>query len=167
MAVSWCPVLGFEGHYEVSDDGEVRSIKRKPIILAPRYDRTGYVRAALFLDGKYNIRLVHRLVAAVFLPPQPTPLHEINHIDCNKANNRADNLEWCTRSENGFHAYANGRSTPRKGTLHGMSKLTEADVLEIKSLLGTMTQREIAARFGVLQPQIHRIATGKRWAHLK
>lgn len=163
---SWRPVLGFEGAYEVSDAGYVRSIKREPIILAPRYDRVGYIKAALFKGGKYYPRLVHRLVAEAFLGPAPSERHEINHIDGDKTNNRVGNLEWVTRSENGKHAYRNGLSVSRKGSQHGMSKLTEDQVREIRRLGGTMTQREIAARFEVNQPQIYRILSGKRWAHL-
>lgn len=164
----WRPITDFVGHYDVSDAGRVRSIKRRTIVLAPRYDRWGYIKAALFKDGAYHPKLVHRLVAAEFMEPAPSAMHEINHIDGDKANNRADNLEWCTRSENGLHAYRNGLSVSRKGSAHGCSKLTESQIAEIKSLLGQgVRQRDIAARFGVGQPQIHRIATGKRWAHLK
>lgn len=164
--VAWRPVLGFEGDYEVSNGGYVRSIKREPITLAPRYDHCGYVRAALYKDRKYHSALVHRLVAVAFIGPAPSESHQINHIDGDKTNNRADNLEWCTASENGTHAYRNGLSVPRKGSQHGRSKLTEDQVREIRRLGGTMTQREIAAHFSVNQPQIHRILSGKRWAHL-
>lgn len=163
---SWRPVLGFEGHYEVSDTGYIRSIKRETIILAPRYDRSGYIKAALFKDGKYHPTLVHRLVAEAFLGQAPSERHQINHVDGDKTNNRADNLEWCTASESGNHAYRTGLSVSRKGSLHGRSKLTEAQVQEIRGLDGALTQRQIAARFDVTQQQVSRIMTGKRWGHL-
>lgn len=164
--IEWRGVIGFEGEYEVSNTGSVRSIKRNVVTLAPRYDHCGYIRAALFKSGKYKSTLVHRLVAEAFIGPAPSPHHQVNHKDGCKTNNSLDNLEWCTRSENGAHAYRTGLSVPRRGSRHGRSKLTEDQIREIRELDGTATQREIAAKFGVGQPQIYRILSGKRWAHL-
>ncbi|MEN9924154.1 MAG: Deep-sea thermophilic phage [Pseudomonadota bacterium] len=179
----WRPVVGFEESHEVSNLGRVRSIARAITrranrwsglvthihaqrILGLRPERGGYLRSTISLDGRQKQCMVHRLVANAFLDPAPTEEHQINHRDGNKANNRADNLEWVTRAENMNHAYANGLKVPVKGSRHGRSKLTEEQVAEIKALGGTLSQHQIAKRFGVGQPQIHRILSGRRWAHL-
>ncbi len=180
----WRAVVGFEASHEVSDLGRLRTVARMcrgsglrrdgglpmrsvPMrILGLRTLRNGYKRSTISIENRQHQRLVHRLVAEAFLGPPPSTIHQVNHIDGNKANNCINNLEWRTRQENGKHAYATGLSISRKGTEHWRSKLTDAQIVEIKSLIGTASQREIASRFGVQQPQISRIATGKRWAHL-
>ena len=91
-------VVGYEGIYTVSDEGKVYSVK-KGIEIAQRYDRYGYLRVSLSKQGKIKTHLVHSLVAQAFVP-NPENKETVNHIDENKENNRADNLEWLTRSEN-------------------------------------------------------------------
>jgi len=163
----WKPIAGFETLYEVSNTGRVRPIKRPNLILAPRFTKRGYVRAALSKNSKQTALLVHRLVATAFIGAPPSPTHQINHIDGNKSNNRADNLEWVTAQENALHAYERGLMVRHKGTLHGCAKLSDEQIAEIKALAGQMTQREIAEKFGVGQSQVSRILTGKRWGHVR
>ena len=105
--MSWKPVNGYEGLYEVSDSGEVRSCDRyiktdirhvksrliKGRILYQNPKSTGYKTVDLCKDGKVKTTLVHRLVAEAFLP-NPDGLRFVNHKDSNRANNAVRNLEW-------------------------------------------------------------------------
>jgi len=119
--------------YLVSDDGRVMSTKRKvPHILQP--DATGpYQRVTLYEGGETQRHPVHRLVAKVFLS-NPSEKPYVNHIDGDKMNNRATNLEWCTCSENTIHAFELGlnKSTEEHGnttrdnkTIHRVCKMIE------------------------------------------
>ena len=97
MNEEWRPVPGYEGIYEVSDLGNVRSKRYgtlKPIPLP-----NGYLRVHLCNKGSKRIKTVHRIVALAFLP-NPNNYPCINHKDENRANNNVDNLEWCTYKHN-------------------------------------------------------------------
>lgn len=112
--VEWKPVKGYEGLYEVSNDGRIKALKKRvdrgkchreweEHFLKQAADMNGYLRTSLAMNGKNTTIKVHRLVAETFIPnPENKP--EVNHIDGNKQNNDVSNLEWCTRSENLKHA---------------------------------------------------------------
>jgi len=115
----WKPIAGFEGLYEVSNLGQVKSLERLRItkgggitkvcerILKQTLNKFGYCKVTLTKAGKHHFFVAHRLVAMAFIPnPEIKP--EINHKDGNKQNNCVDNLEWCTPTENKRHAYATG-----------------------------------------------------------
>ena len=96
----WKDIVGYEGLYKVSNMGRVKSLKYgKERILKPQKDRSGYLVVGLWKDGKRKWYLMHRLVATIFCE-NPHGFKEVNHIDENKTNNYADNLEWCSRSYN-------------------------------------------------------------------
>ena len=109
MSEEWRSVVGYEGLYEVSNTGQVRSLDRyvkgksyrlhKGKVLSPGKNSRGYLSAVLSYNGKHKAITVHRLVAEAFLP-NPDNLPEINHKDEDKTNNSVDNLEWCDRSYN-------------------------------------------------------------------
>lgn len=103
-------VVGYEGLYSVTDEGDVISNQRVirngrgeytrgSIVLKPGYRDGGYRMVVLFRDGVGKSVSVHRLVAEAFIP-NPDNLPEVNHKDENPANNRVENLEWCTRQYN-------------------------------------------------------------------
>ena len=107
----WRPVVGFEGRYIVSNFGRVRSVDgygRKPArLLKIKKSYRGYMCIDLYDGRGGHKKLVHRLVAEAFIE-NPDKCPQVNHKDCNKENNHADNLEWCTASQNIRHAADNG-----------------------------------------------------------
>jgi len=106
MEEIWKDIEGYEGLYQVSNMGRVRSLDRKVAtaysairtfkgkILAPWTDRYGYLHVNLWSERKMKSKTVHRLVAGAFIS-NPDNMPEVNHKDEDKQNNRADNLEWC------------------------------------------------------------------------
>lgn len=135
-------IEGYKGVYQVSNLGNVKSLSRmctktQPVnekILKGGVTARGYKYVNLTKNLKYKSKTVHRLVGIAFiLNPENKPC--INHKDFNKLNNHIDNLEWCTYKENTRHMIENGRmdcSNAPKGERHGMSKLTEVEVREIR-----------------------------------
>lgn len=106
MEEVWKEVPNTNGYYKVSNFGNVYSVRSNKII-ATRVHRNGYVTVWLGIDGKSKTPSLHRLVAKAFVP-NPDNKSQVNHIDGNKHNNRADNLEWVTPSENMIHAECTG-----------------------------------------------------------
>lgn len=114
----WKDIPGYEGHYQVSDIGNVRSLERtawngfkyhtlKGRILKTGHQVNGYVTLALCKEGVARTKMVHRLVAQAFVP-NPSHLPEVNHKKGNKDDNRASELEWVTKSDNERHAHKLG-----------------------------------------------------------
>lgn len=113
MEEIWKPIPGYEGYFEASTQGQIRSVdriakgrwgaaKRKSRILTPNNTGNGYQQVKFSIDGNKSQPLVHRLIAETFIP-NPNNLPQVNHKDGNKENNRADNLEWCSASYNSTH----------------------------------------------------------------
>ena len=96
----WKDIEGYEGLYQVSNEGRVRSFHRnREKILKSSDNGTGYLMVGLSLDKKYKKCLIHRLVAKAFIP-NPNNLLEVNHKDECKTNNSVENLEWCSSKYN-------------------------------------------------------------------
>lgn len=135
MTEEWRPIVGFEGLYEVSNTGRVRSLDRCSVNSLGRsvfikgkllkiYDNTlGYKFVSLVMDKHPSPTYVHRLVAQAFIP-NPLGLPQINHKDEDKSNNRADNLEWCTAKYNmnyGSRMEKTRETKIKTGTYSGLS----------------------------------------------
>lgn len=106
MNEEWKPVKGYEDLYLVSSYGKIKHIK-KDKCRKLRPNKRGYVQVNLSKENIIVTKSVHRLVAEVFIP-NPERKTSINHIDGDKTNNKADNLEWCTTKENINHAIVTG-----------------------------------------------------------
>lgn len=102
----WKDIKGYNGHYQVSNLGKIKSFKRCPQgkLLKTNIDCDGYETVSLTLNKKPRKYKVHRLVAIAFLD-NTNNLTEINHKDKNKLNNKVDNLEWCSRRYNCLYSY--------------------------------------------------------------
>lgn len=102
MNEEWLPIKGYEGLYEVSSLGRVKSLNYRKSgackIFTGSHDKDGYLRTALRNPFRKDVR-IHRLVAEAFIP-NPDNLPLVNHIDEDKSNNHVSNLEWCTPQYN-------------------------------------------------------------------
>ncbi len=152
----WKDVKNYEGLYQVSDDGRVKSLARevkgaynsihklKEKELKP-WVASGYLRATLRKDGIETFASVHRLVAQAFIP-NSNSYDVVNHKDGNKMNNNVSNLEWCTASDNMYHAFKTGLNQPH-------SKLEYEEVVDI------VTRKFTGQRAGyVYQDYAHKIS---------
>lgn len=158
----WKDIPGHEGRYQVSDEGRVRNAAER--LLKPSEHRDGYLHVKLSHAGKSRSRFVHRLVAAVFLNAVPGK-EEVDHLDSDKRNNAAHNLEWVNRTENMQRAARSGRLVPpdNRGEKNGSAKITAAMVAEIRALSGSATQEEIGRRFGLTRRAVGMILSWQRW----
>ena len=102
----WLNIMGYEGQYQVSNTGYVRSIKRNRILKPTNIN--GYLQISLSNQGKIKKCLIHRLVAEAFLP-NPNNLSQVNHKDENTFNNNVNNLEWCNVTYNNNYGTRNAR----------------------------------------------------------
>lgn len=117
MEEIWKDIEGFNGSYQISNLGRVKSFKKhyENRILKPTTNYKGYLKITLHIDVRSMKTLsIHRLVAQAFIPnPENKP--QVNHINCIKTDNNITNLEWCNNSENQIHAFKNGLQTSNGG----------------------------------------------------
>ena len=169
----WRDVAGYEGLYQVSDDGRVRSLQRlmpsavaagvrRPKLLL-KYGRNnqGRLQVTLCKEGVTKRFLVHRLVLAAFAGPCPDGLEGL-HWDGNHLNNKISNLHWGTHAENMQDMTRHG--TSKQGEKSATARLKDQDVRDIRA--SNETQRALAARYGVSQVAIHAIRARKTWKHI-
>lgn len=118
----WKNIKGYENLYQVSNYGRIKSLKKHSIfnnrtyptkILKCHINTKKYLDVELCRCNKSHRYRIHRLVAEHFIPNlEKKP--QVNHIDCDKSNNKTNNLEWCNNSENQQHAFKNGLNTRKK-----------------------------------------------------
>lgn len=176
MEQIWKDIPEYEGRYQISNDGRVRSLERKvylesrgiyrtvkEITLKGSPDTLGYPTVALWKENKLDMRRVHRLVAEMYVPNQDNK-PQVNHIDGDKTNNNFTNLEWVTMSENIKHAYKT-KLIDKRGEKSHCNKLTEEQVNQIRNGHEGLSQKAIGSLYGVDGSVISKIRSGKAWKH--
>ena len=172
VAETWKPIPGWEGFYEVSDMGAVRSLARRTSGPRGHYALTanmklnphnGYSRIQLMRSGKRYSVFVHRLVLETFVGPRGEG-QECRHLDGNRANNCLENLVWGTHQENGADRIRHGTNMP--GELNPRAILSESDVRQIISQRGVVPASDLAAKYGVRRYTIYEIWRKRKWKHV-
>jgi hypothetical protein len=157
----WLPVVGYEGKYEVSDDGRVRSLRRsKELKQWP--NQNGYLRVTLFAAGKGRGFAVHRLVLAAFVGPAPEGHLHTLHGNGVRNDNRLANLSWGTAQDNADDRRKHG--TDIVGEKNHNARLTEEQVRCI--LLDARGLRRLSREFGVSRTVVQAIRAGRAWKHV-
>jgi len=164
----WKDVVGYEGLYNVSNLGRIKSCTRvlkngEFVLMKPRITKFGYLSIQLSKNNFYKHFFVHVLVSAAFDRPKKNKKEQINHIDGNKLNNNIFNLEIVSPSENLKHSYRIGLKS-QKGEKHASNKLKNNQVLDIFNRNGTFF--EIAKLYNISFQMVSRIKNGLAWSHL-
>ena len=164
MKEVWRFIEEYEGYYEISDQGRVRSVDRNVLsgevtifikgkIRSPGKNNKGYLYIALSKEGKLKTKYVHRLVAAAFLDGRTVERDQVNHKNFITTDNRASNLEWCSAKENVSHAVLGGRRS---------SYLTQTDVDRIiMSIEAGESRKKIATRHNICTTTLQKILLGE------
>ncbi len=168
----WKDIAGYEGFYQVSNFGRVKSLFRfrhcghpgaKPHLLpekllTPRKEKKGYLSVGLCKNSILTFKKI----------PNPDNKTETNHKDRDKTNNHVSNLEWSTTLENVRHAELNGGRNQNKGIMNPKSKLRESDIVNIRNRAAKgETTTKIASDYGVDKSNICYIIKRKTWKHVK
>lgn len=167
---------GYEGFYDVSNLGRIKSIGRlihqkadvyrNGRIMKPQ-KRGEYLGIKFSKDGVRKMYLIHRLIAEVFIP-NPDNLKEVNHLDGNKFNNAVSNLEWSTHKNNCIHARDILKNT-YKGEKHHSAKLKEQDVIDMINdyKRDNYSYAELGRIYNITPEAASCIIRRKTWKHLK
>jgi len=169
---TWLPVVGYEGSYEVSDQGRVKSIARtvdkgsrgvqqvKERLLSQKNKR-GYREVNLWINGKGRSEEVHRLVLQAFIGPRPDGC-VCRHLNGTRSDNRLSNLQWGTPLENSADTKLHGMHV--EGSRHPNAKLTEAQVATLRASSEPLAAW--AERWGVSISLLSMARSGRRWRHV-
>lgn len=158
----WKDIKGYEGFYQVSNMGRIRSIDgvtRKPV----KYGL--YLTIQLSKNGTEKLFYIHRLVALTFIS-NPLNKKEVNHIDGNKLNNMVKNLEWVTRRENAIHSIKNGLQT-KDQLAYAVNRMRETNIKKVyqykngKYIAAYPSVRDLCRKFGYSVSAISECARGK------
>ena len=156
----WKDIKGYEGVYQISSEGRVKSLKRKVSckngsfrelqekIVQPLFTKNGYLNLIASKKQFRETLVVHHLVAKHFIGERPEGMY-VDHIDRDRTNNRVENLRYVTAQESVIN---------RK-----ITKLNGDMVKQIKEMMGHKPQSEIAKLFGISQAMVSSINTGRRW----
>jgi hypothetical protein len=171
----WKDIEDFEGLYQVSNLGRVKSMvrpyRRTEKIITATDNGHGYLIVGLRRPSSVKGMLVHRLVMQAFEPISNPEDMQVNHKDFNTYNNRLDNLEWCTVLENNQHFWREGGHIDLSsitGSNHHLSSLTEEDVLNIRAMhaTGKYSVNGLAKILGMPESTVRCIVKRKTWKHL-
>lgn len=171
----WKPISGYEGLYEVSSWGNVKSLPKEwgynrshnGFFSSLKKEKKGYLRVCLSKNGKAKRFQVHRLVAQAFIP-NPDNYQLVLHGDDNPANNYYKNLRWGDEQMNSDDKYLRGREIHLKGERVGTSKLTEQQVLDIRAkYTGAIGEQiKLSKEYGVNPATIRDLLFRKTWKHI-
>lgn len=177
----WLDIPGYEGWYQASSEGHIKSMARS----TPTRNRwgpclynapekivqgrlcEGYRRVTLCVAGKIKHEFVHKLVALAFHGPCPDRCSQVAHWDGDKLHNRPENLRWATAKENAEDRVRHGLTANQFGERHSNNKLTNAQVLAIRSTPRYRgVNRDLAKEHSVTPQTIGKIRRGERWPHI-
>lgn len=167
MREEWRPLAGYEGRYEVSNQGRVKNVRSGRV-------HTGVLTADGYLvvrltrgPGHKRAHSLSRLVCAAFNGSPPSRNHVVTHLSGEKIDCRAQNLTWTTRAEHSAYISMLGRLKHRYGSANPNAKLTEGAVTEMRrrSRAGA-SYTQLAREFGVSVSVAHRAIIGQSWRHV-
>ncbi len=151
----WKEILNFP-NYAISDHGRVLNLKKNGKIRKTHYTKRGYEFIHLSDLGKRMYYTLHKLVSLHFIP-NPQNFDQVNHVDSDKKNNKASNLEWTNNSGNQIHAVLNGLRP-------NAVKLNSQQVMEIYNAFGTL--KNIAKNYNISFQTVSLIKNGRRWNYV-
>jgi hypothetical protein len=184
MQEIWKPVLGvkgnlYDGYYEISNLGRVKMLPRilryskglrvskEKIVIGS--NSHGYKVVSFKKEGIKTMKSVHVLVAMAFIHnPHPEKFNMVNHLNSDRSDNRAENLEWCDHSRNAKHAYEAGKLNITRGSQRSTAILDEEKVMAIKLLYktGKFSYWKLAEIFEIGKTTIQGIINGTKWTHV-
>lgn len=171
--ITWKPVKNYEGYYEVSSDGQVRSLERKvgrlngsTGVLKPKnivitINTNGYPSVDLYKNGKRTTKRVHRLIMESFYPL------DVNHINGDQTDNRIENLEWVTRSCNLVHSYHHLARKNKKNPYPSNARKVHRIDPDSGIVLETYRSMSDAGKDGYQISKVSLCCNGKRETHKK
>lgn len=182
MKEIWKDIPDYEGFYQASNQGRLKSLDRIVIGNRKRYGKInklennhkGYLRANLNKNGERERIFIHRIVAMLFIEnPENKPF--INHIDENPSNNHYKNLEWCTAKENANHGTSTARQSAKLKNIGGSIKAKKVYQYDKNlNLVKIFPSAMEAHRQGFTQANISKVCNGERphhkgfiWSHRK
>lgn len=167
MEEIWKDIQGYEGLYQVSNLGRIKTFSKfnntKKEIMKQKL-LFGYLLVNLYKNGKLKTCRVHRLVAQAFIPNTENK-PQINHINGIKTDNRVENLEWATRSENMKHAFKNGLVKNNSNSINAMKKANEKHIIQLKNNIVVKEFENVAQaskELNICKNLIYRVACGFR-----
>lgn len=170
----WKDIPGFEGHYQVSNIGRVKSLDRTDRMkrhwpermLSIFDDGHGYYKTSFYMNGKLIQPRVHRLVLNTFVGPRPEKGMHACHNNGNSLDNRLENLRWDTQKNNEADKILHG--TAQIGEKNSQTHLTESDVLKIRELYSKKekTPKELRVLYNISNSTVWRIIKREYWKHI-
>lgn len=167
MLEEWRAVIGYEGRYEVSNQGCVKNVRSGRAHTGSR-TADGYLTVRLTGErGRKRMHYLSRLVCAAFHGPSPSRNHVVTHLSGEKIDCRAQNLTWTTRAEHSAYTSLLGRLKHRYGSTNPNARLNEGAVTEMRrrSREGA-SYTQLAREFGVSVSVAHRAIIGRSWRHV-